>query len=174
MPDHKVHIRIATSQDAHDYKRYLDGIREERLLTLIPPRHSTPRPISKYEKFILKHDGNGESVLFLATENSELIGTIHLTQIERQELGHAVFLGLNVKKTFRGKGIGTVLLLHGMDWAKEKPAIERIELEVLANNQHAISMYEKVGFVKEGVKKSAVKKGSEYIDIIIMGIILRK
>ena len=126
MSNDKVRIRIATLQDAPAYKRYLDGIRKERLSTLIPPRHSAPRPVSKYEEFILQHDGNGGSVLFLAEENSVLIGTIHLTKIERQELDHAVFLGLNVKKAFRGKGIGTALLLHGMDWAKKSQLLKEL------------------------------------------------
>jgi L-amino acid N-acyltransferase YncA len=33
-------------------------------------------------------------------------------------------------------------------------------------------MYEKVGFLKGGVKKSATKKDTGYIDLVIMGILL--
>ena len=174
MPNNRVHIRIATPEDAQTYDNYMKGIFQERLPTLIPSRHSAPLQLSEVEKFISQHDGTAKSVLYLAFENSEIAGTAHLTSIERKELDHTVTLGLNVKKGLRGRRIGSALLRNLMDWAKKKTAIERIELEVLANNQHAISMYEKVGFVKEGVKKSAVKKSSEYIDIIIMGIILRK
>lgn len=81
-------------------------------------------------------------------------------------------MGLNVKKGFRGRGIGSILLIHVMEWAKENLIIEKIELEVLANKKQAIRMYEKIGFLKEGVKKSAEKKDTGYIDLVIMGILL--
>lgn len=174
MINHQVHIRIATPRDAQTYDNYMKDIFEERLPTLIPSRHSSPPQLSEVEEFISQHDGTAKSVLYLAFENSKIAGMAHLTSIERKELDHTVTLGLNVKKALRGKSIGSALLRHLMDWAKENPVIERIELEVLANNQQAIHMYEKVGFEREGVKRSAVKKGSEYIDIIIMGIILRQ
>ena len=174
MINNQVHIRIATPEDAQTYDNYMKGIFEERLPTLIPSRHSAPPQLSEVEKFISQHDGAAKSVLYLAFENSEIAGTAHLTSIERKELDHTVTLGLNIKKGLRGRRIGSALLRHLMDWAKKLPVIERIELEVLANNQQAIHMYEKVGFEREGVKRSAVKKGSEYIDIVIMGIILRR
>ena len=174
MTSHEVHIRIAAPEDTQAYDKYMKGVFEEHLPTLIPSRHPTPPSLSEVREFVSKHDGTRKSVLYLALKESEVVGTAHLTNMERKELDHTAALGLNIKKNFRGRGIGTALLKRLMEWAKEKPDIERIELEVLANNHQAIHMYEKAGFVREGIKKSAVKKDSGYIDIVIMGILLQR
>jgi RimJ/RimL family protein N-acetyltransferase len=42
---------------------------------------------------------------------------------------------------------------------------------VLGSNSRAINLYYKLGFVKEGVKRQEVLKGTEYVDSIIMSIL---
>ena len=49
-----------------------------------------------------------------------------------------------------------VLPAHAVQCAKEVPIIERIELEVMANNQSAIHLYESFGFQHEGTKRNLV------------------
>jgi len=50
--------------------------------------------------------------------------------------------------------------------------LERIELEVFASNAPAIKLYEKVGFVVEGVKQKARKLDDIYDDLIEMALFI--
>jgi hypothetical protein len=48
---------------------------------------------------------------------------------------------------------------------------ERIELEVFASNARALALYDKLGFVREGVRRRARKLGGEYDDVVLMAIV---
>ena len=49
--------------------------------------------------------------------------------------------------------------------------LHRIELDVLADNKRAQHVYEKCGFIKEGIKKQAAFKNGEYRDMYIYSLI---
>lgn len=49
--------------------------------------------------------------------------------------------------------------------------LRRIQLDVLETNEVAKSLYRKIGFVEEGVKRKAVYKKGEYINEIIMALL---
>ncbi|GGB63696.1 hypothetical protein GCM10007199_32170 [Fictibacillus barbaricus] len=56
-----------------------------------------------------------------------------------------------------------------LKWAKEGQVVEKIYLEVFANNGRAVNLYKKHGFIEEGRKKNHVKHGpDQYEDEIIM------
>ena len=44
-----------------------------------------------------------------------------------------------------------------LQWAENGTRIEKICLEVFADNKHAISLYKKLGFTEEGTKRNAIK-----------------
>ena len=50
--------------------------------------------------------------------------------------------------------------------------IERVELEVYASNVPAVSLYEKRGFLHEGVKRRARKLDGVYDDILVMALFI--
>ncbi len=57
------------------------------------------------------------------------------------------------KKDLRNKGIGSILLRNLIDLSKKDKGIDSITLEVNENNLPAISLYEKYGFKKVGLRK---------------------
>lgn len=71
----------------------------------------------------------------------------------------------------RNKGIGTYATKTMINHAFNHLNLHRIELEVLATNKEAYALYEKSGFVKEGVKRQAVFKNGKYIDVIFMSLL---
>jgi len=44
----------------------------------------------------------------------------------------------------------------------------RVELTVFTDNERAIHLYEKFGFVKEGVKRLAAIRNGKYEDVLMM------
>ena len=68
-----------------------------------------------------------------------------------------------------GFGIGTMLLDTLIEWARAED-ITKVELKVRVDNQRAISLYHKLGFVDEGHLKNAMKVGKVYYDELCMGL----
>ena len=71
---------------------------------------------------------------------------------------------------YRGRGIGRALMRLALEEARAA-GMWRVELEVFADNQPAIALYEKMGFLREGLKKQAVVLDGRTEDIICMAYI---
>ncbi|HSD38004.1 MAG TPA: GNAT family protein [Rhodocyclaceae bacterium] len=160
-------IRAASLDDAKLYESFMTDIFSEDLDTLCP-RAQMPT-LGQVRSWMATHTGES-SIIFLAEDLNELVGTINLTRFARPHVDHTVGLGLNVKRDERSKGIGKRLLQAALSWFDTVSAIERVELEVISNNGPAIHLYEAFGFECEGVKRKAVKKRGLYFDLHIMSL----
>ncbi len=73
---------------------------------------------------------------------------------------HARSLGISVSAAYQGKGVATALMTGLLDWADNWTHVTRIELGVYADNEAAIGLYKKFGFVQEGLfRKYAMRAG---------------
>ena len=74
----------------------------------------------------------------------------------------------------RGRGIGTeatrLIVGHGF----ERLGLHRIQLEVYGDNHRALRVYEKAGFVIEGVRREAAWRDGEWVDDVVMAILDRE
>ncbi len=76
---------------------------------------------------------------------------------------------MSVRHDWRDRGIGTALLQALMTWAEEHPLIEKVELSVFADNERAIHLYQKLGFLEEARRLRAFKLGpGQYVDEILL------
>ena len=80
---------------------------------------------------------------------------------------HAGEFGMSTAKQWRGRGVGTQLLNYLSEWAQSRQ-FRRIELRVFSNNDGAIRLYERLGYVVEGRQVKAVQVDGDYVDIIFM------
>jgi len=71
----------------------------------------------------------------------------------------------------RGKGYGTEALMLLQDYAFGVLGLERLELEVYADNTRAVRCYEKAGFIREGTCRHAAMVNGKYADVHIMAVI---
>jgi RimJ/RimL family protein N-acetyltransferase len=70
-----------------------------------------------------------------------------------------------------GRGFGTEATRLVLAHAFETVGIHRIALEVFAFNARAHHVYEKVGFVREGVLRDALRWDGEWHDAIVMSVL---
>ncbi len=68
----------------------------------------------------------------------------------------------------RGQGYGTAMVRALLDVAFSELEVRRVELEVYALNVGAQRVYESLGFIREGVRRDAVRCGEEWWDSILM------
>jgi L-phenylalanine/L-methionine N-acetyltransferase len=91
---------------------------------------------------------------------------VHIKKLLRQR--HVAELGIMVHKDYWGQGIGRQLIEALMDLADNWLMLKRLELTVYPENLAAIKLYEKFGFVREGVMKFAGIRHGAYADIVMM------
>lgn len=87
---------------------------------------------------------------------------------------HAHFRVALASPQWFGQGFGreaTLLLLaHGFETLQ----LHRIELEVYEYNHRALSLYIKIGFVQEGVRRGVLLKDGSFHDAIVMSMLCQE
>ena len=112
---------------------------------------------------------NGAGVQVLAVDDGKVVGWCDVVRDWRDGFRHGGHLGMGLVPEYRGRGIGERLARGAID-AAFAAGMERVELEVFASNAAAIALYDKLGFVVEGVKKRARKIDDGYEDNVIMAL----
>jgi len=86
---------------------------------------------------------------------------------------HIVYLGgVAIHPSFAGKGFGKLMIKDVLEYAISIGFV-RIELSVAVNNEKAISVYKKMGFLKEGVMKkyTYLQKENIFVDEVLMAFV---
>lgn len=81
---------------------------------------------------------------------------------------HCGSVGILVDVPYQGMGVGRQLLETLLEVADNWVMLTRVELTVFTDNDRAIALYRKLGFVEEGLKRFAVKRAGKYADEYIM------
>jgi ribosomal protein S18 acetylase RimI-like enzyme len=78
---------------------------------------------------------------------------------------------MGVLPEFRGQGLGQRLLESCMAIARQV-GVTRVELETRSDNEQALSLYRRMGFQFEGVKRRGIQVDGEYEDTTTMALLL--
>jgi ribosomal protein S18 acetylase RimI-like enzyme len=101
----------------------------------------------------------------------EVVGWAHLHAPELEKLGHTAELTVGVVEGYRGQGIGSRLLERALEWAEEND-YEKLYQSVPSTNEAAIEFFEDQGWQTEAVRENHYKLGDEYIDEVMMALVL--
>ena len=82
---------------------------------------------------------------------------------------HAGVIGISVHADWQGKGLGKELMRAIIDFADNWLNLTRLELEVYADNEAAIHLYERFGFEVEGTLRQHAFRDGRYVDSKMMG-----
>jgi putative acetyltransferase len=104
---------------------------------------------------------------FVAETNGEAIGLAGLS-VGMGRLRHSGHLFLFVAREYHGQRVGTRLLQTLLDVADRWLLLRRVELTVVADNERAWRLYERLGFEKEGLRKLSVISQGEIKDEWLM------
>jgi ribosomal protein S18 acetylase RimI-like enzyme len=159
-----MNIKRASVDDAERVLQFLRDFRAEGLETVL--RHETLPSLDDEQAFIRKLDGEA-GVMFVADVDGEIAGCLTAEVHRHSQLKHSCEFGICVLAKYRSRNFGSQLIEQLVAWARSK-GLRRVELGVFRNNQRAISLYRKFGFVEEGRKEGAIRIGSKYEDSIQM------
>ncbi len=103
-----------------------------------------------------------------AVVDGTLIGVSVLKPGKNRRMHSAYLAGLMVHDAWHGQGIGRALLAAALDIADNWLGLARVDLDVLADNHHAIRLYESFGFESEGRIRADNFRQGAYADALTM------
>lgn len=104
-------------------------------------------------------------------ESKEVIGHISLGQIDNINKSARIGKVLVGDTRMRGRSIGKHMMKAVLHIAFEELKLHRVTLGVYDFNTSAISCYEKIGFVKEGLLRESKKVGETYWNLWEMSML---
>ena len=105
----------------------------------------------------------------LACVENEIVGQLGLhTFPNHPRRRHAGQIGMAVRDDWHGKGAGSALMRAAIDLADKWLNLTRLELDVYTDNEPAIRLYKKFGFVIEGTLVNYAYRDGQFVDTYTM------
>lgn len=161
-------FRLPELEDASD----LHKMRNDELAVESLGGFSIGMTLEAAQKWVADKGKYGSDIIFMISplEDQKIIGHVGLYKIDHR-IRSAEFAILIGDREFWGRGLGKTATLFALEFAFFQLNLNRISLQVLANNDRAVSLYQKVGFKREGILREAQFKYGKYLDIIEMAIL---
>ena len=98
------------------------------------------------------------------------IGTIGLSGIDRhhERAEYGIVIG---ETSALGKGVAAEASLLLLVYAFQTLGLHRVFLQVFRDNARARRLYERLGFVEEGILRQHAVRGDAHIDVVVMGLL---
>jgi L-phenylalanine/L-methionine N-acetyltransferase len=157
-------VRVARPRDAKACLAIVWEATQERPRTLMtsPEEFWTPRGWRKHRR-----DWTADGVTLVAEVDGRIAANLGCERGRRPRERHLCEFGVTVGRAYRGIGVGRSMLEALEVWARDV-GVEKIMLRVFDGNARARALYEKLGYVHEGVDRAAVRFPDEYIDAVRM------
>jgi RimJ/RimL family protein N-acetyltransferase len=166
----KACLRTPTVEDTEILLEYLKAIfvDDRFFLTTAEEAEEWHTPEKQQERIDGNYrDDNKLSVVTIADDR--IVSLSHLGCGPKRRIQHVGTMGISILPEFRGMGLGTAIMEAMVDWAAAHPVIEKLALDVQADNKSAIALYKKLEFVEEGRKVKELKYADgTYSDMICM------
>jgi putative acetyltransferase len=106
----------------------------------------------------------------VAIIDNRIVGMVSVdTYPNRPRRRHVGAIGISVHAEWQGKGLGKELMRAIIDLADNWLNLTRLELEVYADNEAAIRLYERFGFEVEGTLRQHAFRDGRFVDSKVMG-----
>jgi putative acetyltransferase len=159
-----VEIRAAEPADARQWVRHISDVAAEGRFIRTEEVRWTPRQMRRR----FRNPRTRDELQVVAVAGGRVIGSLWVGRESNPVTSHVASLGMSVDRAWRGRGIGSALMTEAFRWARGA-GIEKLALTVYPNNQRALNLYKKYGFVEEGRLTGHSKKAYGYEDEVVMG-----
>ena len=98
-------------------------------------------------------------------ETGHLVGVFRLDDIDMEN--KSAYVGLDISIDFRRKGFALETYEAMIPFLFEELQLNRLSLITLETNHPAVSLYEKLGFIKEGILRQAFYRETGYVNGLV-------
>lgn len=157
-------IKLVPTAKEHieDFNKVLGVIAREKKYITIEQRP----PLKKTREFLMEVIKKKHPQI-VAMDGEKLVGWCDIIPGSKPTTKHVGEMGVIILPEYRGQGLGEKLIKATLKKAKTK-GVKRVELGVVSDNRNAVSLYLKLGFEIEGLKKKDLLLDGKYKDCIIM------
>lgn len=113
-------------------------------------------------------EGMYSLVACLGDAEGDPVGNLGLRVEANPRRRHVASLGMAVHDDFAGRGVGTALMRAALELCDQWLQVTRVELTVYVDNDAALALYRKFGFVIEGTQRAAAFRDGELVDLHVM------
>jgi putative acetyltransferase len=126
-----------------------------------------PFPSAQLWKDRLSRPRPGTHML-VACVNNHPVANIGLNPEFNPRRRHSGHIGMGVHDAYVGRGIGRQLMSAVIEIADHWLNLTRLELTVYEDNDRAIRLYERNGFVREGLLQQYAFRAGNYVNALTM------
>lgn len=130
--------------------------------------------LEEEHKFIKEHLDDNNKISIIAEISGKIVGITSITGGKPKRIQHIGELGITILKKYWSQGIGHAFMKTLIEWANKSGVIRKIYLKVRVDNKHAIKLYKKFGFVKEGKISRLLLIDEKFYDAYLMGLNIDK
>ena len=159
-------LRIADVTDA-----YLRWMTDPDVTQFLESRfHGVTR--ESLTAFVDAMEQNADSVMLAIIERDgdHHVGNIKIGPIDRHHLVADIGLLIGEKACW-GRGYATEAIGLAVRYAFDLLPLRRLTAGAYANNVGSIRAFEKVGFIREGVRRQHYRCGNRYVDGVLLGLL---
>lgn len=167
IPEHILVIRPVDLDDARAFINLQQSIDAESNYMLFG-KDERKLSVQSIRKQIREWKKLNTSRIFIGIVNGEYAGYLALISGPAPRASHRASIKIGVRKAYYGKYVGTSLMKEAESWAQEV-GINRLELTVVEQNEHALSLCKKMGFSAEGTRNNSLLINDKYVNELYMG-----
>jgi RimJ/RimL family protein N-acetyltransferase len=157
-------LRPARPTDGRGLARLFAAVRREgRWLITAPGAVSEPSESFWISEMIRA----AEHLVLVAEADGEVVGNVLVSVDRGVSTEHIGVLSITIADGWRDVGIGSELVATAQRWARER-GLHKLSLGVFPDNERAIAVYEKRGFVREGLRRMQYRSGGAFRDEVLM------
>ncbi|KAE9403818.1 acyl-CoA N-acyltransferase [Gymnopus androsaceus JB14] len=163
----RLHLRAVREADFEKLRAFDNDPRAQKMRTLDPV---VPIGDKNFNEMLRARLSSVLLFVIIETKDShEFVGTTQLFDL--QQKNRDVMLGLGIVPEFWGRGYGTEVVRFIVDYAFEQLGLHRVTLNVFRNNPAAIRVYQKAGFVQEGIQRKVNWMDGKWEDLVWMAVL---
>lgn len=166
----EVALRLAGCQDAEEIISVIRTNAPDRSYVLMEHYGTKSDSVIKY---ICSMDFE-KNLLVVAVTKTAVVGALSGIQMDggrRPETAHILNIGLHIIPAYRSLGIGSKMLDYAIEWAKIRK-FKKLEANIFTTNKKSLHLFERAGFIEEGMRHKRIRIGKQYIDEVLIGKVL--
>ncbi|MFF4427690.1 GNAT family N-acetyltransferase [Streptomyces sp. NPDC001513] len=130
-------------------------------------------PGSKDSRLVVDDSEQGHvSFSVVELDGGTLVGTATLWGIDNHN--RSAHIGMGLRPSSRGKGYGTDVVAVMCHYGFIVRGLQRLQLETLSDNTAMLRAAERNGFVREGVLRSSAWVMGEFLDDVVLGLLVQE
>ena len=164
-----IEIRPPKKSDIKPLLKYVNDLSTEKTFVILQGEQKTLEEEKEYLNKSLKNISAGNIVQLLAFDKDVLVANVSIERKKNLIENHVCSLAMGIKKEYRDKGLGKILIkeIHSMA-KKTLNGVKICRLTVFGNNARAIHLYESFGYKKIGVLPKGIKWRNKFVDHVYM------